>query len=414
MNEVPTDSLSFLNLLDAHGVKGFERYKQWKRFLARKAWEQGVPISGQFELTPLCNLDCKMCYVHLSDLKGERLLRAKDWIPLMDQAVEAGMISAGLTGGECLTHPDFREIYLHLKELGVEVSVLTNGTLIDEETADFFAAHRPRLIQISLYGSSEEAYERVTGHRCFQRTVEAIERVKARSIPLHLAITPCREMLGDMEALVKLAKSLHHDYHVNSGLFPARDETGRKLEDFSITVREQVACIRMRAVAEGMTLYPGQSADGVVTGLDAARKGLQPQAGAVTEGSETVDRLLTDHELRSEHVGKASENGIACGSGRFAFNVDWRGVMKGCTNIQGFAAYPMQTSFAQSWKTLNEWSCVYPKPVECVSCACRVFCNLCVAEHQINALPGHSSEDCCEWVCECIRQGVVKKLYQTT
>ena len=34
--------------------------------LYRRAAQRGLPISGTFELTPLCNMDCKMCYVRLS------------------------------------------------------------------------------------------------------------------------------------------------------------------------------------------------------------------------------------------------------------------------------------------------------------------------------------------------------------
>lgn len=33
----------------------------------RKAFTDGIPISGTFELTPRCNFDCKMCYVHLKE-----------------------------------------------------------------------------------------------------------------------------------------------------------------------------------------------------------------------------------------------------------------------------------------------------------------------------------------------------------
>lgn len=36
-------------------------YKQvWQ-----KAFDDAIPISGTFELTPRCNFNCKMCYVHL-------------------------------------------------------------------------------------------------------------------------------------------------------------------------------------------------------------------------------------------------------------------------------------------------------------------------------------------------------------
>ena len=42
-----------------------------RRFLSFKARDKAIPISGSFELTPLCNLDCKMCYVRLSALEQQ-------------------------------------------------------------------------------------------------------------------------------------------------------------------------------------------------------------------------------------------------------------------------------------------------------------------------------------------------------
>lgn len=34
--------------------------------LKYKARAKGIPITGLFEFTPRCTLDCEMCYVHLS------------------------------------------------------------------------------------------------------------------------------------------------------------------------------------------------------------------------------------------------------------------------------------------------------------------------------------------------------------
>lgn len=55
-----------LSLLDRDGIQGHRRYEAVRKFLNFKARDKGIPISGSFELTPLCNLDCKMCYVHLN------------------------------------------------------------------------------------------------------------------------------------------------------------------------------------------------------------------------------------------------------------------------------------------------------------------------------------------------------------
>ena len=156
-----------LQQLKADQIPPSAYHKYIDQFLAFKAREQGIPYSGSFELTPLCNLDCKMCYVHLTteQMQGRKLLSVDQWKSLMTQARDAGMVRAKLTGGECLTYSGFDELYLHLHSMGVNVDVLTNGVLLDEKRIEFFKKHPPRGIQVTLYGSSEDAYEKVTGKR---------------------------------------------------------------------------------------------------------------------------------------------------------------------------------------------------------------------------------------------------------
>ena len=106
-----------LDDLDRRGITGAQRYRAVNGFISLKARYSDIPVSGVFELTPLCNLDCKMCYVHLNANQigaDERLLSVQEWKEIMRQAVDAGMMYATLTGGECLTYPGFRELYLYL------------------------------------------------------------------------------------------------------------------------------------------------------------------------------------------------------------------------------------------------------------------------------------------------------------
>ena len=56
------------------------------------AKEHAVPLSANFELTPRCNFNCRMCYVHLSTERIVQLgreLNADEWIDLAQQALEA-------------------------------------------------------------------------------------------------------------------------------------------------------------------------------------------------------------------------------------------------------------------------------------------------------------------------------------
>ena len=101
----PESLRELLAQLDDQGITDYRRYDAVRRFLSFKAREKNVPISGSFELTPLCNLDCKMCYVHLNkdQMCGASLLGVDVWKDVMRHAIDAGMMYARLTGGECLT-----------------------------------------------------------------------------------------------------------------------------------------------------------------------------------------------------------------------------------------------------------------------------------------------------------------------
>lgn len=93
----------------------------------------GLPIAGTFELTARCNFNCPMCYVHLSQeevTKQGKELTAQQWIDLARQAKDMGMITALLTGGEPFVRKDFFEIYHAIKEMGVLVSINSNGSML--------------------------------------------------------------------------------------------------------------------------------------------------------------------------------------------------------------------------------------------------------------------------------------------
>ena len=58
-----------------------------------KAYADGIPISGTFELTPRCNFRCPMCYVRLTSEETARRggeLPEEEWLRLAEEAKEAG------------------------------------------------------------------------------------------------------------------------------------------------------------------------------------------------------------------------------------------------------------------------------------------------------------------------------------
>ena len=116
------------------------------QYLHSKGARLGLPISGNFELTARCNFDCPMCYVHLKQedlVAAGRELTAKEWIDLAREAKDLGIIFALLTGGEPFVRKDFFEIYGAMKDMGLLVSINSNGSMLRGENSEQTAGKSP-------------------------------------------------------------------------------------------------------------------------------------------------------------------------------------------------------------------------------------------------------------------------------
>lgn len=336
------------------------RSQLYNEYLDGESRQAGVPRMGVFELTPLCNLDCKMCYVHLQkdQLRGASLLTGEQWIGLMQEAIDAGMLSAQLSGGEAMMHPDFDEIYLFLYERGIRITVMTNGILLTDKRIAFFQKYRPAAIQITLYGGSDDAYERVTGHRMYERVTGNV--VKAKEIGCRLTITATPSHYFGVED-VKFASEFckKHDLRllVNAELNEAREETGRSIDDFDLPEEDYLAIQEVMVPKENRTPIPACD-------LPCPGNNQEPVCG------------------------------MRCAAGRSLFCVKWTGKMQICLDID-HAIDPGQVGFAKAWKELHNFALAYPMPAECRDCAYSSICTICPVLHAKGALAGHADRRIC-------------------
>jgi len=154
----------------------------WLRLLEKSA-RQRVPVEAMIELTYGCNLRCVHCYNPTHQAKDEQAtaqLKA-----LIDQLAEAGCLHLAFTGGEIFTRRDLFEILAHAKGKGFAVTLLTNATLITPERADRIQALHPHRVEISIYGATQETYERVTRiPGSFQHFLTGVQLLRERTVPL--------------------------------------------------------------------------------------------------------------------------------------------------------------------------------------------------------------------------------------
>ena len=372
-NDTRPEKLSqLIAQLNARGVNDYRRYEAVRKFLNFKARDKGVPISGAFELTPLCNLDCKMCYVHLNktQMQGVQLLTVEQWKQIMQQAIDEGMMYARLTGGECLTYAGFRELYLFLRDRGVETVILTNGLLLDEDITAFLRNNPPAAIQVSLYGAGEDTYEQVTGKRTFSLVMENLRRIKAAKIPLTIAVTPS-EYMTDAEQILRLLCEEDLPFNINASILPPRPETGRVLADANQDT--YISMLKLRSHLKGKEL--------------------------IVEG---------DPESLPDPGGKQGNPvfGVTCGAGRSGFAIDWQGNMRPCNNFPCEGENVLSLGFNEAWRRTNHTAAHYPLPTECEGCAYHGLCMHCVAAHAAGAKPGHANPAVCAMGRRMVTEGL--------
>ena len=332
-------------------------YQMFSSLLFAKADSGGIPLSGTFELTARCNLNCKMCYIHRQENDRAAMAQersANQWLALADQCRQAGTLLLLLTGGEPLLHPDFKEIYTGCKRMGMLVSVNTNATLIDREMVDFLAADPPARMNITLYGASEETYAALCGDgSAYRRVVDAILALKAAGIlvKLNCSVTPYN--LHDMQAICAFAEA--HDLPLQAAtyMFPP--------------IR---ACEKGCFLSDRLT--PEQSARAQFD-YDTFRftpQQLRERWEKQLSGIAVPDPDSECQELPTERIR------CRAGSSTFWVTYDWQ--MRPCGMMTEPSA-DLADGFAAAWQRTRTARETIMTPAKCTACPARAACDQCAA-----------------------------------
>lgn len=78
-----------------------------------------------------CNFRCRQCF---SKFGTEKLLPVKDWEKIVDNCIAgADVAEFNIAGGEPMLYPGLVELVKYIRDKGVKVSLITNGSLMNEE-----------------------------------------------------------------------------------------------------------------------------------------------------------------------------------------------------------------------------------------------------------------------------------------
>lgn len=173
--------------------------QKWSQFIEQHFADIRAPFTAGMELLPDCNFKCIHCYAASDRCNTISSMTTEQIYKIVDILVEHGCLELYFTGGECLLHKDFFEIYIYAKKKGILVSVLTNGSLINQKHIELWLEYPPELISISLYGASKDTYEKITGCReGYRQVMDAISLLQKNNIHFELKIIGMRQNYEDI------------------------------------------------------------------------------------------------------------------------------------------------------------------------------------------------------------------------
>lgn len=332
-------------------------------YMFYKAGKLGLPLSGTFELTPLCNFRCRMCYVRktLKEVKSSKrqMRTTEQWLELAKEAKNAGMLYLLLTGGEPTIYPDFWKLYEKLSYMGLLISINTNGSMIDEKAIEILVKRPPRKINITLYGASDETYEKLCGIRhVFSKIDTAISRLKESGIQVKLncSLTPWNA--DDLEAMVRYANAKELVLDVTSYMFPPLRRDENMIGENQRFEPVEAAFYRMKTyrLQYGETEY---------------RKYLQQ----LIEGS--APPLGLEEECIDSQDGQ-----LHCRAGKSSFWATWDGWMTPCGMMIAPKIEMKDRSFIECWEELKKTSGEIVLSGICEACENQLICHSCAAMAQ--------------------------------
>ena len=298
-----------------------------------KAYADAIPISGTFELTPRCNFNCRMCYVHLPEneiKKHGTELTGAEWIRIAQEAKDAGTTWLCITGGEPLMHPEFETIWRELTQMGFFITLQTNASLLTEYEK-LFEECPPRECKITLYGSNDQVYRDVCRvENGFTKADAGIRMLRQMKIPVELVSTVIQQNLDDVENIIRYVEK-------------------NKLR--------WIPNINVRTAGRGVD-------------VDMEHLRIRPPKKDSNAEQESSRKNLVDPERKPCTY---------CKDFRIGYWIVWNGYMRFCSFMNGPDISVRSRPFNECWKELVGFQESLEWPQECKECEYQKNCSRCAA-----------------------------------
>ena len=148
-----------------------------------------IPLSVAWELTLTCNMRCMHCGSSAGDTRIHELT-TREALDLCSQLHDLHAKYINLTGGEALLRKDWYDISKEIKDRGMEVSILSNGLLLNEKIITKLRSVGVYAIALSLDGGTAQTHDLIRGvPGSFEKCLMSLEALKRENLPATVITT---------------------------------------------------------------------------------------------------------------------------------------------------------------------------------------------------------------------------------
>ncbi|WP_410600661.1 pyrroloquinoline quinone biosynthesis protein PqqE [Amycolatopsis sp. lyj-90] len=169
------------------------------------------PLGMLAELTHRCPLHCPYCSNPVEMIARDGELSTEEWISVLSQARELGVLQVHMSGGEPLARPDLPILVEHATKLGCYVNLVTSGLGLTEPRLDDLVERGIAHIQLSVQGATAERADRLAGARAHDRKLVVAGLIKKAGLPLSVNVVLHRQNHDQLAGIIDLAEQMGAD-----------------------------------------------------------------------------------------------------------------------------------------------------------------------------------------------------------
>lgn len=251
-----------------------------------------------FYSTKRCNARCYHCYQptinsgSASQSPQPDEVTKAEFLKLVEDALPLGLRHVKITGGEPFLRDDLVEIMRGLRELGVKITIETNGYLINEEIADVLFELSVG-VAISLDSGTEDthdAFRRLPGS--FRKVLQALTMLSSRGCRPKVIMSMSQLNYNELEDVIEVARSHGCDFVKINPVSTLGLAQRLKNRNYLLTVEQVLALYSRRREIEkkyGVVIFlEGPPAFSSISDVVEGRIGICPftnMLGVLSDGS---------------------------------------------------------------------------------------------------------------------------------